>query len=86
MKGIGRTMMMAASIIGTGVSIIGRGIDLGPPTIPSSLKARRRRAMPEYVGGHTNTTWHPQHGQRERERRMRQIARGQLREQNGLVR
>lgn len=31
------------------------------------------------------TTWHAQHGQREKARRRRQIERGSLREANGLV-
>jgi hypothetical protein len=35
---------------------------------------------------HSHTTLHTPHGKRERERRLRQIARGQLRAENGLVR
>lgn len=34
----------------------------------------------------SHTTRHTPHGKRERERRLRQIARGQLRAENGLVR
>lgn len=55
------------------------------PVVPvAPLPIPRRRVQHAYGGGRSKTTFHPQHGQRERERRMRQIYSGALRHQNGL--
>ena len=74
---------------GAALAIAGQALGLLAPVhqIPQRpvTFAGRRKAQPTaYGGGRTKTTFHPQHGQRERERRMRQIERGQLRVENGL--
>jgi hypothetical protein len=72
------------------LAIAGQALGLLTPAMPqipqSAARVGRRKARPTaYGGGRTKTTWHLPHGKRERERRMRQIARGQLRVENGLA-
>lgn len=57
---------------------------LGGPAI-SLPRLSRRGASTYYGGGRTRTTYHATNGKRERERRMRQIAAGSLRVENGLA-
>lgn len=78
MRGFRMGVALAMAALGIGV--------LSQPTVaPPTPRINRRRAIPTtYGGGRSKTTFHPQHGQRERERRMRQIERGQLRVENGL--
>lgn len=57
-----------------------------PEKVSGKGKRRRRRSQASYGGGRSRTTLHAINGDRECLRRMTQIALGQLREQNGLVR
>jgi hypothetical protein len=64
---------------------------LGPASLvrlfgpaPTALAHTERPARYEPIRSRT-TTFHRQHGQRERGRRLRQIAAGSLRAENGLV-
>lgn len=60
---------------------IGEAISMMPP--PPVARAQRPHIVKR--GFHRNrTTWHLTNGKRERERRLRQIERGQLKAENGL--
>ena len=75
-------LMAAAAVSMFGLAV---GTRPTPPPAPSRNPRRRHRQI-EYVGGGSKRTTLQQTTRiRERARRLRQIERGQLRAENGLV-
>lgn len=77
LKGGQRIARNMAQMAGPAIPLFGWGQESKGP----------HRRDPHWPLNHYSTTWHPsaRHGEQERARRMRQIARGQLRRENGLA-